>query len=223
MNLYRDNANHPTKRPEPIASALPLPSVIPDPDTTPWSFRSRDDFPELMNRWGLTGVGVEVGTYRGGFATHILKNWPGLLYVVDPWTFQPDKRDLLNTADIGSNEAICRRELWPWVQEGRCEIHKGFSVEVAQATTRRDLDWIYIDALHDYDSVTSDLNAWAPLIRSGGALCGHDYLQHPSGSDTVTDFQVIAAVTDWRERNGYPDPPMVTPDDGFASFVIRLR
>jgi len=65
----------------------------------------------------------------------------------------------------------------------------------------------------------------AGLIRSGGALCGHDYLQHPSGSDTVTDFHVVAAVSDWCRRNGY-DPVtdvLTTTDDGFPSFVIRLR
>ncbi len=131
MNLYRDNARETISRAEPMASALPFPTVLPEPDTAPWSFRTREDFPELMNRWGLQGVGVEVGTYRGGFATCILKSWPGVLHVVDPWTYQPGKRDLLNTADIGSNEAICRNELSGWVAEGRCVIHKGFSVDVA--------------------------------------------------------------------------------------------
>lgn len=224
MNLYRDNAKPPALPAEPERHALPLSSVVPDPDVTPWAFRTREDFPELMNRWGLTGVGVEVGSYRGQFATCILKSWPGTLHVVDPWEFQPRFRDMLNTPDQPRNEAICRNELSGWITEGRCVIHKGYSVAVAAAWTGGPIDWVYIDALHDYENVTADLNAWAPLIKSGGALCGHDYIQHPTGADTQTVFNVIAAVTDWRERNGYPlDDLVLTPDDGYASYVIRIR
>ncbi len=226
MSLYQDNAKPQDAR-QASGSALPLPSVVPQPDHRPWAFRTREDFPELMNRWGLTGVGVEVGCYRGGFATCILKSWPGVLHCVDPWEYQPGFRDMLNTPDQPRNEAIARNELSGWVAEGRCVIHKGFSVEVADQWKRYSgdpLDWVYIDALHDYENVTADLNAWAPLIRSGGALCGHDYIQHPTGSDTVTVFNVIQAVTDWRERNGYAlEDVLITPDEGYASYVIRLR
>ncbi len=222
MSLYQDNANAPA--PAAARPALSLPPVVPQPDTVPWGFRTREDFPELMNRWGLTGTGVEVGCYRGGFATTILKSWPGVLHCVDPWEYQPQHRDMLNTPDQATNEAIARNELSGWVAEGRCVIHKGYSVQVAASWQHGPIDFVYVDALHDFQSVTDDLNAWAPLIRSGGALCGHDYIQHPTTADTVTVFNVIQAVTDWRERNGYAiEDMLITPDEGYASYVIRLR
>lgn len=34
---------------------------------------------------------------------------------------------------------------------------------------------VYIDGAHDYDSVKADVEAWTPLVRHGGIVCGHDY------------------------------------------------
>jgi len=37
------------------------------------------------------------------------------------------------------------------------------------------LDWVHLDARHDFESVTADILAWRPKIRSGGWLSGDDY------------------------------------------------
>lgn len=67
----------------------------------------------------------------------------------------------------------------------------GNSVEVAAFLASEDtqLDIVFIDARHDYTSVTTDIRVWGPLVRPGGILCGHDYA--PYFPD------VIRAVTDW--------------------------
>jgi predicted O-methyltransferase YrrM len=36
-------------------------------------------------------------------------------------------------------------------------------------------DLIFIDAEHSYDAALADIRAWAPRVRPGGVLCGHDY------------------------------------------------
>ncbi|MEV6280655.1 class I SAM-dependent methyltransferase [Nocardia sp. NPDC051832] len=38
------------------------------------------------------------------------------------------------------------------------------------------LDWVHIDARHDYDSVVADITAWRPKVRPGGWLSGDDYI-----------------------------------------------
>lgn len=232
MTIYRDNANPPAA-PRHFTPEVRLP--IDNANAEPRSFKTRDQFPELMSQWGLNGVGVEVGVYRGGFSTHILRNWPGVLHLVDPWEYQPDKRDLLNTPDAPDNERITRMAMQDYVAEGRCVIHKGYSADMASrfrggpmGTTDgvlRPFDWVYIDALHDYQSCLDDMRAWAPLIRSGGALCGHDYLEHKTEPDTQTEFGVVSAVRDWCAENGYQvkRDVLLTTHDGYPTWCIRLR
>lgn len=239
MTLYRDNSRPLIDRP-PLTEVQPLPAVADAPE--PWSFKTREQFPELMSQWGLDRVGVEVGVYRGGFSTLILRHWPGVLHLVDPWEYQPDKRDMLNTPEAPENERLTRMAMQDYVAEGRCVIHKGYSVEEAKAfrlgrwiaanvkhplidPTPLVLDWVYIDALHDYESCLADMRAWAPLIRPGGALCGHDYLDHPTGPDTTTEFGVVSAVQTWCAENGYDvtKDVITTTDDGYPTWVIRLR
>lgn len=220
MTLYRDNA-----RPlaEKLVERLRLP-VVPEPDAPrPWGFYTRDDFPEFMSRLGLTGVGVEVGTYRGGYATYLLNHWAGVLHVVDPWEYQPDRRDMLNTPDQHDQFAIAMNALQDFVAAKRCVVHRRFSVDAARDWTHGPIDWVYIDALHDYESCLADMRAWAPLVRPGGVLSGHDYLDHPPGGQT--DFGVVSAVRDWCAENGYDvaRDVLTTTEDGYPSWVLRLR
>lgn len=37
------------------------------------------------------------------------------------------------------------------------------------------LDWVHLDARHDYASVKADIEAWLPKVRKGGWLSGDDY------------------------------------------------
>jgi predicted O-methyltransferase YrrM len=39
------------------------------------------------------------------------------------------------------------------------------------------LDFVFIDADHSYEAVKDDIACWAPKVRSGGWVGGHDY--HP--------------------------------------------
>ena len=40
------------------------------------------------------------------------------------------------------------------------------------------LDFVYIDASHDYDSVKEDIKHWLPKIRENGILAGDDMEWH---------------------------------------------
>ncbi len=50
-----------------------------------------------------------------------------------------------------------------------------FSHEAAQHVPDGTLDFIFIDANHDYEYVKQDLEVWAPKVRPGGIFSGHDY------------------------------------------------
>src|ERR1700685_3685753 len=47
---------------------------------------SRQVLPHVLKQRGLIGQGVEVGVCEGHFSECILAHWPGILYLVDPWS-----------------------------------------------------------------------------------------------------------------------------------------
>lgn len=36
-------------------------------------------------------------------------------------------------------------------------------------------DFVYIDANHDYEFVSQDIDFWLPKVKAGGIIAGHDY------------------------------------------------
>jgi predicted O-methyltransferase YrrM len=49
------------------------------------------------------------------------------------------------------------------------------SVSAAATYADGSLDFVFIDAAHDYQSVVDDIRAWGPKMKPGGTLAGHDY------------------------------------------------
>lgn len=52
------------------------------------------------------------------------------------------------------------------------------SLEAAKNYADKSLDFVFIDAAHDYENVYADISAWLPKVKSGGILSGHDW-HHP--------------------------------------------
>jgi len=86
---------------------------------------------------------------------------------------------------------------------------KGSSTKSAQRFKDKSLDFVYIDAAHDYENVKNDILAWLPKIKDGGYIAGHDYRydQNIGVYEAVNDIFV----------NDYK---IVTFPD--SSFVIRI-
>ena len=55
------------------------------------------------------------------------------------------------------------------------------------------LDFIFIDASHEYDDVKQDIEHWYPKVKSGGIIAGHDY--------DNSWFGVVRAVNEWSSEN----------------------
>lgn len=191
---------------------------------------SRNELPAFLHAHGLMRFGVEVGTYRGEFAQHLLNHWPGHLTCVDPWVHQTDWDDLLNHDDFGME--MCYQNtlerLAPWIREGRCTILRAASVTVAHdwLTSMASLlpgklpvDWVYLDARHDYDHAAQDIAAWWPIVRAGGVLAGHDYLDTVRGP---TVFGVKRAVDEFGDREALMvQTTPLTADGCYPSWWIQ--
>lgn len=48
------------------------------------------------------------------------------------------------------------------------------SIDAAKLYDDNSLDFVMIDAAHDFKSVTEDIVSWLPKVKSGGLLAGHD-------------------------------------------------
>lgn len=162
----------------------------------------RTELPVLLNRRGLTGVGVEIGVKRGQFSEHLLSVWEGRLLIgVDPWLADLTG-DYVDKANVPQPEqegflAETRERLQRFGD--RSEIWRMLSVDAAPRLQPASLDFVYIDARHDYEAVREDLQAWCPLVRPGGVFAGHDYID---GLRAEGDFGVRRAVDEFFRGRG---------------------
>jgi len=67
------------------------------------------------------------------------------------------------------------------------------SVSAARLFGDRSLEWVHLDARHDYASVKADIEAWLPKVKVGGWLSGDDY-------DETKWPEVVKAVADTLPR-----------------------
>jgi predicted O-methyltransferase YrrM len=86
--------------------------------------------------------------------------------------------------------------LKPWERITR--FIRNFTTDAATLVPDNSLDFIYVDARHDYCGTREDLHSWWPKLRYGGILAGHDYLS----AEEVEAYGQTGAWT--RCRDGRP-------------------
>jgi len=129
---------------------------------------------DLLNRRvpGAALVVVEVGSRDGRTAAHLLRYCPRIaaLHAVDRAAPDP-ARDRLRGLP-------------------RARFVHGDSAGSAAGFADGSVDLVFVDADHAEAAVARDLAAWAPKLRPGGILCGHDYgaRRHPGVARAVDRF-----------------------------------
>lgn len=146
----------------------------------PSKLASRYELATLLNRMGLHGIAVEIGTHRGEFASEFLKRWEGKkLYCVDPYISGYDKTegDQASTSSDRGADLKAAISALSTVAPGRFQIIRDTSDNASRMEIfRQGVDFVYIDGDHSYEAVSSDLKHWWPLVREGGILAGHDFI-----------------------------------------------
>jgi len=74
------------------------------------------------------------------------------------------------------------------------------SVSASRLFSDESLDWVHLDACHDYNSVKTDIQAWLPKVKTGGWLSGDDYdqLDWPGVCRAVEES--LPGATAWSNR-----------------------
>lgn len=142
-------------------------------------------------------VGVEVGVFRGQFAELLLKLHPRLrLIMVDRWNTTEHQPRHGRTQDELFVEAV-HRTLFAGM---RGAILRADSLTAAATFDDGSLDFVFIDADHSYAGCAADIAAWAPKVKPGGLLCGHDYNDrwtHERGYGVVRAVDEAVAAHGW--------------------------
>ena len=151
---------------------------------------------------------VEVGCYAGE-ATALFLSRVAHIVCVDPWT----------------NYLEFNNASQPIVMEGMEEVEQAFDAIAASAPSRvlkvkqpsieaaaqfpdGTFDLVYLDGNHGYLDVLEDIKAWAPKVKDGGLLAGHDYdaLERPGVpraiQESLGDPDAIFSDSTWVKRIG---------------------
>lgn len=167
----------------------------------------RNDLPDLLEEHGLK-TGIEIGVKQGDFSKVVLDKWESCTkyHLVDLWQKQENYRDVANVANPVHEKFFEETKLKLQGYENKIEFHRKLSVEAAKDFEKESIDFIYIDARHDYCGVKEDLEHYWPILKPGGIIAGHDYNENSEvrGQDwglcqdgSRNDMAVKGAVNDF--------------------------
>ena len=148
----------------------------------------RGDLAILFKELGFV-TGAEIGTERGAYAKLLCKANPSLrLYCIDSWMTYDGYNEHIGQEIWDGFYDTARQRLAPY----NCELVRKFSMDAVKDFAPNSLDFVYIDANHEFRYMVDDLHEWSKRVRKGGVVAGHDFCR-PRGRRDHTN--VIEAVT----------------------------
>lgn len=138
-------------------------------------------------------VGAEVGVRRAEYSEVLGRVIPGLkLYGVDAWTVYEGYRDILGGQDEYDINLKIAKERTAFFD---CTLIKKWSMDAVKDFADESLDFVYLDANHDFPHVTEDINAWEKKIKIGGIISGHDFARSNQDRLKIHVKDVVQAWT----------------------------
>jgi len=127
------------------------------------------------------GKFVEVGAWLGQSIIALAQELQSMgknvtLYCVDTWKGEQDKADQQQYVEHcgGSILAQFKDNIERAGVADMIQIVEMESVQAAEQFLDGEIDGIFIDGAHDFDSVKADIAAWSPKVKQGGFFAGHD-------------------------------------------------
>lgn len=151
-------------------------------------------YPELytyiVNKFPTNSHFVEVGTWKGMSAAYmaveIINSGKNIKFdCVDTWDFVPSQTEIPLHMFDNLYEVFLKN-----IEPVKHQINpvKALSWDGAAFYKDNSLDFIFIDAAHDYESVKKDINAWYPKVKKEGIIGGHDYTWCDDVRRAVNEF-----------------------------------
>jgi predicted O-methyltransferase YrrM len=150
--------------------------------------------PQMMKQYAPNCTkGAELGVAFGSMTSSLLSEIPSLSMIcVD--SYKP-----YDVTDIMTLDEPRHEQLFQFTSERLKEEHPNrFSIlrmssdDALGLVDDESLDFVFIDACHQYDAVKKDIQNWQKKVRRGGVISGHDYATAWTG--------VTKAVNEYAEQ-----------------------
>lgn len=158
----------------------------------PGWFQAADLYKSMVDRARGGSYFVEVGAWKGRsaafMAVEIANSGKKIEFHVVDWFKGSNEAE--HRADPAVKEGRLREEFEANIQSvaGMLKVHEMSSLAAAALFANESLDFVFIDASHDYFSVRADILAWLPKVRTGGVLAGDDYGVFPGVDRAVKEL-----------------------------------
>jgi predicted O-methyltransferase YrrM len=154
-------------------------------------------YKQIVEKFSDNSHFVEIGTWLGKSASYmaveIANSGKNIKFdCIDTWSGSEEHKNYTEivTDSLYKNFLKNIEPVKKFINPIRTDSLKG-----AELYDNNSLDFVFIDASHDYENVKKDINAWYPKVKSGGILAGHDYHHTWEG--------VICAVDEFLKNQKY--------------------
>ena len=160
----------------------------------PGFFDSNLVYKLAVNKFSNDSTFVEIGSWMGRSTSClgqlIKKSQKNIkVFAVDTFEGSEEHTEIINDIKSQSTSLL---EIFQ-KNMSLCEIDdiitpiQGRSLEVVSQFEDESIDFIFIDASHDYKNVLADITAWYPKLKPGGLIAGDDYALCWSGVIQAVD------------------------------------
>ena len=169
-------------------------------------------YSEMVNYFPDNSHFVEVGSWKGRSASYmsveILNSKKRIQFdCVDTWLGSVEHTDPNSLFFV---EELINDKDWLYYQflnntRPVCDIIntvRSSSLDSVNLYENRSLDFVFIDASHEYDDVKKDILAWYPKIKKGGIIAGHDFTTF-EGVRQAVDELIINKGMNYVLKNSY--------------------
>lgn len=159
---------------------------------------------ETWKRIPKGSIGVELGVWKGESSEKFLRR-ASHIYLVDSWSVIPYE----TSEEFGDYQGYLKRysvlvksnnpeDFQKYYNNIYKSVVKKFTnkpVTIYRCTTNEffaqfqgKVDWVYVDALHNFHGCLSDLKKSLTIINPGGSIFGDDYENKPGVTAAVNTF-----------------------------------
>ena len=155
-------------------------------------FDFQDFYSWIVKQYDSGAHFIEVGVWKGRsacyMAVEIINSNKNIKFdCIDTW--------IINTDPVIANEFKCYEPLSIYdifeknIEPVKHIINpiKALSYNAPDMYEDNSIDFVFIDASHDYESVKKDIVAWYPKVKQNGIISGHDYFNEWCGVKKAVD------------------------------------